>query len=78
MATHSSIIAWKIPWTEEPEELDRLRPWGRRVGHNWAQMHKYTLRLFVSGLFISKWLVLPFVWGVSQWQYLKSQNKQIP
>ena len=21
MATHSSIIAWEIPWTEEPDEL---------------------------------------------------------
>ena len=21
MATHSSILAWRIPWTEEPEEL---------------------------------------------------------
>ena len=21
MATHSSILAWKIPWTEEPERL---------------------------------------------------------
>ena len=34
MATHSSAIAWKIPWTEEP---DRLQPLGsQRVGHDWA------------------------------------------
>ena len=25
MATHSSTLAWKIPWTEEP---GRLSPWG--------------------------------------------------
>ena len=25
MATHSSILAWRIPWTEE---LGRLSPWG--------------------------------------------------
>ena len=25
MATHSSILAWKIPWTEEP---DRYSSWG--------------------------------------------------
>ena len=25
MATHSSILAWRIPWTEEPGELI---PWG--------------------------------------------------
>ena len=34
MATHSSILAWRIPWTEEP---GRLQPMGsQRVGHNWA------------------------------------------
>ena len=26
MAPHSSIVAWKIPWMEEP---GRLHPWGR-------------------------------------------------
>ena len=24
MATHSSILAWEIPWTEEPGELQRM------------------------------------------------------
>ena len=34
MATHSSIFAWKIAWTEEP---DRLQSMGlQRVGHHWA------------------------------------------
>ena len=32
MATHSSILAWEILWTEEPEGHN---PWGRRVEHNW-------------------------------------------
>ena len=31
MATHSSILAWEMPWTEEP---GRVHPWGRRVGHD--------------------------------------------
>ena len=32
MATHSSTLAWKIPWTGEP---DRLQSMGsQRVGHN--------------------------------------------
>ena len=35
MATHSSILAWKIPWTEE--EPGRLQSTGlQRVGHDWA------------------------------------------
>ena len=32
MATHSSILAWRIPWTEEP---GRLKSMGlQRVGHD--------------------------------------------
>ena len=34
MAIHSSILAWEIPWTEEP---GGLQPMGsQRVGHNLA------------------------------------------
>ena len=31
-ATHSSILAWRIPWTEEPGGLRLMGP--QRVGHN--------------------------------------------
>ena len=34
MATHSSILAWRIPWTEEPGRLQSMG--SQRVGHNWA------------------------------------------
>ena len=34
MATHSSILAWEIPWTEEPGGL-QSRDW-KRVGHDLA------------------------------------------
>ena len=34
MAPHSSTLAWKIPWTEEPGGLQSMG--SRRVGHNWA------------------------------------------
>ena len=48
MATHSSIPAWKIPWTEKG-----YGPRGRqRVGHNLAtnqQQHVYTLERWVPG-----------------------------
>ena len=39
MATHSSILAWRIPWTEEPVGYS---PWGHRVGHDWAHTHTHT------------------------------------
>jgi len=32
MATHSSILAWRIPWTVEPGGLQFIG--SRRVGHN--------------------------------------------
>ena len=34
MATHSSTLAWKIPWLEEPGRLQSMG--SQRVGHNWA------------------------------------------
>ena len=34
MATHSSILAWKISWAEEPDGLQSMR--SQRVGHNWV------------------------------------------
>ena len=32
MATHSSILAWRIPWTEEPVRLQTMG--SKRVGHD--------------------------------------------
>ena len=32
MVTHSSILAWKIPWTEEPVRLQSMG--SQRVGHD--------------------------------------------
>ena len=32
MATHSSILAWRIPWTEEADELQSMG--SQRVGHD--------------------------------------------
>ena len=34
MATHSSILVWRIPWTEDPGGLQSMG--SQRVGHNWV------------------------------------------
>ena len=34
MATHSSILAWRIPWTEQPGGLQSMG--SQRVGHDYA------------------------------------------
>ena len=41
MATHSSILAWKIPWTEEPGSYS---PWGHKESDmtKHACMHTHT------------------------------------
>ena len=39
MATHSSIFAWKIPWTEEPGGQQSMR--SQTVRHNWVTMHTH-------------------------------------
>ena len=36
MATHSSILAWRIPGTEEPSGLPSMG--SHRVGHNWSEL----------------------------------------
>ena len=36
MATHSSILSWRIPWTEEPGRLQSTG--SQRVGHDWSDL----------------------------------------
>ena len=36
MATHSSILAWRIPWTEERGRLQSIG--SQRVGHDWSDL----------------------------------------
>ena len=41
-ATHSSFLAWRIPWTEEPGRLQSM--WSQRVRHNWSGLaHTHTV-----------------------------------
>ena len=48
MVTHSSILAWRIPWTEEPGGVQSMGL--QRVGHNWAtNTHTQTNEFQISG-----------------------------
>ena len=63
MAPHSSTLAWKIPWTEEPGRLQSMGSW--RVGHDWAT----SLSLFTFMHWRRKWQpTLVFLPGESQGQ----------
>ena len=61
MAPHSSALAWKIPWTEEPGGLQSMG--SLRVGHDWAT----SLSLFTFMHWRRKWQPAPvFLPGESQ------------
>ena len=47
MATHSSILAWRIPWTEEPGRLQSIG--SHRVRHNWSDLACWTILSFKPG-----------------------------
>ena len=65
MAPHSSTLAWKIPWTEEPGRLQSMG--SRRVAHDWAT----SLSLFTFIHWRRKWQPTPvFLSGESPWRRL--------
>ena len=61
MAPHCRTLAWKIPWTEEPNGLQSMG--SRRVGHDWATL----LSLFTFMRWRRRWQPTPvFSPGESQ------------
>ena len=57
MATHSSVLAWRIPGTVEPSELPFMG--SHTVGHNWSDLAAETAAagiriLFLLGFIYSK------------------------
>ena len=60
MAPHSSTLAWKIPWTEEPGGLQSMG--SRGVGHDWVT----SLSLFTFMHWRRKWQPTPVFLPISQ------------
>ena len=60
MATHSSILAWRVPWMEEPGGLPSIGSW--RVVHSWVTITLYgiqnTTKLRTKGLYPGLWWLL--------------------
>ena len=52
MATHSSTLAWKTPWTEDPGELQSKDL--QRVGHDWATNFHRQITMGPGGTSYSK------------------------
>ena len=62
MATHSSILAWKIPWMEKRGRLQCMG--SQRVGHDWATSltlsHCPAAPLLSVGVCVQQWLYTAF------------------
>ena len=72
MSTHSSILAWKITWTEEPGRLQSIRL--QQVRHDWNNIacthtvHIYVnanLQIHPTGCFLARCL---YVYSLCLWQ----------
>ena len=86
MATHSSTLAWKIPWREEPGRLQSLGL--RRVRHDWMTL----LSLFTLMHWRGKWQPIPVflpresqgrrslvgccLWGCTGWGMTEATQQQ--
>ena len=72
MGIHSSVLAWRTPWTEEPGGLQSTG--SRRVWHNWSDLTcTHTLSRFSHvRLYVTSWTVAhqaPLSMGFSRQEY---------
>ena len=61
MATHSSALAWKIPWMEKPGRLQAMGL--QRVGHDWATSLSFPFLIInqkIDNLKCNKWRFMCF------------------
>ena len=66
MATCSSILTWKIPWTEEPSELQSMG--SQRVGHDWVTEHTHKTKLgFPGGSVVKNPPAVQEIWVMQVW-----------
>ena len=61
MATRSSILAWKIPWTKEPGRLQSMG--SQRVGHDWvASLYSCVQMAVILLAYFSRSWKLKYMW----------------
>ena len=65
MATHSSTLAWKIPWMEEPGRLPSTG--SQRVGHDWVTLLTYICKVLSA---VSETLYVPMLAFINYCKFL--------
>ena len=84
MVIHASILAWKVPWTEESGGLQS--PGSQNVRHDWLPMHKGTKSLWPSisilyqtpASFHLRSSSLALLWGPGYFLFLFKYNLLTP
>ena len=64
MTTYSSILAWEIPWTEEPGGHQSMG--SQRVGHDWATKHSVRSK-FIMSLILKNFFEIVFLYSWHRW-----------
>ena len=72
MATHSSILAWRIPWTEEPGGLQSI---GSQSQTQLKRLSPHSRRLGGPGEFEKRWLERPIMVSKDTGELLKVTTK---
>ena len=81
MAIHSSILAWRIPWTEEPGGLQSMGSQRVRQKESYDQPRQYIKKqrhYFGNKVHLVKAMVLPIVmYGCENWTIKKAEHWRI-
>ena len=73
MASHSSILPWRIPWTEEPGMLQSMGL--QRAGHGWATELKHIYASLVAQLIKNLYAMLETQFNSWIWKFPWRQDR---
>ena len=65
MATHYSILTWRVPWTEEPGGLQSMG--SQRVGRDWVKTLSLSIQLITGSKMPSPYRWVCYVWNRMNW-----------
>ena len=71
MATHSSVLAWRIPWAEKPGRLQSMG--SHRIGHDWSDLAAAAAKVMQ---YWTSQVVLVVIFSYLPWQDMQETQVQ--